>query len=92
MVPFNSFLSMLTLGLAVTLFFTGGMTTYFGEGKTKLAGVAQIIIGIAAILVSFLIYLAHYPGKYGQAFISLLGGVVGALIGVGIFLVTIIKA
>ncbi len=89
---FSSFLSMLLLGLGVALLFTGGMTVYFGEGKTRIAGIIQLVIAIVALFVMIYLYVMPYRTEFVQSFIALLGGVVGALIGAGIFLITIIKA
>jgi len=83
---------MLLLGLGVALLFTGGMTVYFGEGKTRIAGIVQLVIAIVALVVMFAAYVLPYKAEFVQSFIAVLGGVVGALIGAGVFLVTIIKA
>ncbi|RLF67652.1 MAG: hypothetical protein DRN26_01795 [Thermoplasmata archaeon] len=71
---------------------TGGLTVYFGEGRTRIAGVLQLVIGVVAIIVMIFLYALPSWSYFVQAFIALLGGVVGALIGAGIFLVSIIKA
>lgn len=88
---FSSFLSMMLLGIGVALLLTGGLTLYFGEGRTRIAGVLQLVIGVVAIIVMIFLYaLPNWP-YFVKAFIALLGGVVGALIGAGIFLLSIIK-
>jgi len=89
---FSSFLSMMLLGIGAALLITGGLTVYFGEGKTRIAGVLQLVIGVVALIVMIFLYILPYKSMFVQAFIALLGGVVGALIGAGIFLVSIIKA
>jgi len=80
------------LGIGVALLLTGGLTVYFGEGRTRIAGVLQLVIGVVAIIVMIFLYALPSWSYFVQAFIALLGGVVGALIGAGIFLVSIIKA
>ena len=97
------FLGMLTLVFSVASFIAGVFTAYFGSGKSRAVGAVLIIIGI----IVFVIFLwgAHvlsfmgtppaiidFYGTVQNGVVFIIGGVVGALIALGIFLLAIMKA
>lgn len=92
------FLSMLMLILAIGTFIAGVFTAYFGTGRSRAVGAILALIGIIVgylyIDFTWLHYLGSYfvPSMFSTGIISIVGGLVGALISLGIFLAAIMKA
>ncbi len=94
------FVSMLLLVLAIGTIIAGGFTVYFGSGKSRAVGSILFLIGIIIALI-FYNYSADTP-IWGEAMwnwetvkngvAALVGGIVGALVALGIFLAGIMKA
>jgi len=98
------FLSMLTLVFAIASVIAGIFTAYFGSGKSRAVGGILIVIGLLVFII-FLYgagllsgYLGmpegvlNFQGTIIQGIIAIIGGIVGALIALGIFLLAIMKA
>ncbi len=92
------FLNMLMLLFAIGTFVAGVFTAYFGAGRSRAIGALLIVIGIIVgyLYVDFtwLHYVGAFftPGIFSSGIVSVLGGLVGALIALGIFLAAIMKA
>ncbi len=93
------FVSMLLLVFAIGTIIAGAFTVYFGSGKSRAIGSILFILGIIVALIFY-----NYSGGelWGNAawswdtvksgVLALVGGIVGALIAVGVFLAGIMKA
>ncbi|HDN50580.1 MAG TPA: hypothetical protein ENG06_02260 [Thermoplasmatales archaeon] len=93
------FVSMLLLVFAIGTIIAGAFTVYFGSGKSRAIGSILFLLGIIVGIVFY-----NYSGGelWGCAawswttvkagVLSLVGGIVGALIAVGVFLAGIMKA
>ena len=93
------FLSMLLLVFAVGTIIGGLFTIYFGSGRSRIIGSILLIIGIIVALIFY-----NYSGGelWGNStwtwevvkkvIVSLLGGVIGAIFAIGVFLAGIMKA
>jgi hypothetical protein len=92
---------MLMLVFAIASVIAGLFTTYFGSGKSRSVGAILIIVGI---LVSILFLwgaqvlnigavpdIMNFTGVVLNGVAAVVGGVIGALIALGIFLLTIMK-
>jgi uncharacterized membrane protein len=95
----DPFLSMLLLIFAIGTVLAGIFTIYFGSGKSRTIGGILFIVGIIVALVFY-----NYSGGelWGNAawdwdtvwvgLASLIGGIIGALVALGVFLAGIMKA
>lgn len=93
------FLTVMLLTLGFFLILAGIFTAYFGSGKSRIIGIALLIIGlIIGLLWGGMDYL--YPGILDinmvdviwVAFINIIAAAVGALIAIGVFLLAILKS
>ena len=95
----NLFLSMLLLILAIGTIVAGAFTIYFGTGKSRAIGGILFIIGIivAIIFYNYTTGSIWNVSSWGwktvsMGIASLIGGLIGGLIALGIFLAGIMKA
>jgi len=102
----SQFLSMMTLVFAIASIIAGIFTAYFGSGKSRAVGGILIIIGLlvfviflygAALLEGILgepglDSILNFQGTIVQGVVAIIGGVIGAAIALGIFLLAIMKA
>ena len=93
------FVSMLLLVFAIGTILAGAFTIYFGSGRSRAIGSLLFLIGIIVALIFY-----NYSGgelwgerewtweivKAGIA--SIIGGIIGALVALGVFLAGIMKA
>ena len=92
------FLSMLMLVFSIATFIAGIFTAYFGSGKSRAIGGILIIIGLIVgyLFVDFtwLYYIGSYfvPSLVYGGIAAIIGGLIGGLIALGIFLAAIMKA
>jgi hypothetical protein len=100
------FLSMLTLVFAIASIIAGIFTAYFGSGRSRAVGGVLIVIGIIVFII-FMWGAGWITGIMGvpeagsifyfkdhilQGIVAIIGGIIGALIALGIFLMAIMKA
>jgi hypothetical protein len=95
------FLSMLMLVFAIASVIAGIFTTYFGSGKSKAVGAILILVGILVFIlflwgagvlkIGAVPDLMDFAGAVINGIVAVAGALVGALIALGIFLLTIIK-
>ena len=86
-------LSLLSLSFIVL----GALTAYFGSGKSRVAGVTLLLVGIIIPLILYFVYWIHQPSGYfthqillpGLLYIG--GGLLGVVIAFLIFLGVIMK-
>ena len=101
----NIFLFVLILSFGIFSLLAGIFTAYFGAGKSRAIGGSLLLIGIVIILIWFYFgYMMDYPddsiigivhweaAKTLEAFITVLGAIIGALVAVGVFLLAIMKS
>ena len=88
-------LTMFTVGFAIVMFGMGALVAYYGSNKTRNAGFVFILIGVVAAWYWNTQYVAGEAWAGVAMLDSLLavaGGFAGAIVGVIIFLVAIIKS
>ena len=91
------FLEVFLLVLSLTFIVLGALTAYFGSGKSRIAGVSLLVIGIVIPVVLYFLYWAKEIGYFtndlllpGLIYIgaALVGLVVGFLVFLGIIMKT----
>ncbi len=92
-----TFLQVILSLLSLTFIVVGALTTYFGSGKSRAAGISILIVGI---ILPIIMYFAWWrPNGSGYFTNSILlpgllyigGGIIGVAIGFGVFLGIIMK-
>ncbi len=93
------FLTVLILVFALFMLLAGIFTAYFGSGKSRMIGVALLVIGIVVGVLwivmgldSVAIIDVNLSDVVWNAFLFILSGVLGALAAIGVFLVAIMKS
>jgi len=96
----HNFLTILLLVFGLFLILAGLFTAYFGSGKSRMIGVALLVVGLVVGIGIGAVY--HYDfgsstnaglvSLIWEAFLVILAAAVGALIAVAIFLVAIMKS
>jgi len=87
------FVSMLLIGIGVALLATGLFTSYFGAGKSQKIGFSLLIMGILAIVLTYILTFEAGTGVSTQfddgAFMDALVSGISALAGmiIGMFLI-----
>ena len=88
-------LTLFTVGFAIVMLGMGALVAYYGSKKTRNAGFAFILIGA----VAFWFWKTHsVTGGYMadvtmlDSLLAVAGGFAGAIVGVIIFLIAIIKS
>jgi hypothetical protein len=94
-----AFLTVLILVFALFMLLAGIFTAYFGSGKSRMIGVALLVIGLVAGVLwvvmgmdSVAIIDVDLSKVIWDAFLFILAGVLGALAAIGVFLVAIMKS
>ncbi|MEE3276459.1 MAG: hypothetical protein VX193_01355 [Candidatus Thermoplasmatota archaeon] len=88
-------LTMFTVGFAIVMFGMGALVAYYGSKKTRSAGFAFIFIG--AVATWYWNTQSAVGGAWAEvvmldSLLAVAGGFAGAIVGVIIFLVAIIKS
>lgn len=95
------FLTLVILVFAVVMILAGVFSAYFGKGKNRAYGLIMAVVGLlVAVVFSYLLYDGPIAELVAvntwdlvyNAIVYLIGILVGALIAVGIFLVTVLKS
>ena len=97
-----NFVTVIILAFAIVMVMAGLFTAYFGSGKSRTSGIIMLIAGIAVgVLWVFLcngfgtdpiIENVDVWGVFLDAFIDVVGVVIGAIVAVAIFLFAILKS
>jgi hypothetical protein len=92
---------MLMLAFAIASMIAGIFTVYFGSGKSKVVGAILIFLGILVFIlflwgagvlkIGAVPDLMDFTGIIINGIVAVAGALVGALIALGIFLLTILK-
>ena len=88
-------LTLFTVGFAIVLLGMGALVAYYGSKKTRNAGFGFILLGLLATYGWY--YQTYVDGAWigvamPDALLAVAGGFAGAIVGVIIFLVAIIKS
>lgn len=93
------FLTVLILVFALFMLLAGIFTAYFGSGKSRMIGVALLVIGVVVGVLwvlmgidSIAVIDVNLSDVVWNAFLYILSGVLGALAAIGVFLVAIMKS
>jgi hypothetical protein len=94
-----AFLTVLILVFALFMLLAGIFTAYFGSGKSRMIGVALLVIGLVVGILWVIMSLdsvdvipVDLSKVIWDAFLFILAGVLGALAAIGVFLVAIMKS
>ncbi|MEL9999528.1 MAG: hypothetical protein QXG55_04305 [Thermoplasmata archaeon] len=81
---------------ALVLFILGVFTAYFGSGKSRMAGILLLVVGLIVGLIYIIYRHIYNPGYFiniilipGLAYIG--GAIIGAVIAFLLFLLVIMK-
>ncbi len=93
------FISVVVLVFSLVLVLTGAFTTYFGSGKSRVIGVVLLVVGLV-IGILYVLAGSHYLNIIDvpirtiiiETTLYLVATVIGAVIGIGVFLGAIMKA
>jgi hypothetical protein len=101
----NVFLFVLLLSFGIFSLLAGIFTAYFGAGKSRAIGGVLLVLGLVVILVwVYFGILSSYPddsilgivhweaARTMEAFITVLGAIIGAVVAIVMFLVAIMKS
>jgi hypothetical protein len=101
----NIFLFVLIMSFGIFSLLAGVFTAYFGAGKSRAIGGFLLVIGIVIILIwvyfgimqdfpdDTILGIVHWDAaKTLEAFLTVLGAIIGALVAVGVFLLAIMKS
>jgi len=83
-------ISMLIMGSALSMLLMGLLISYYGSSKTRNVGVLFLIIGAA--LAYYVTFEAYHDVVFMESMLAFIGGMLGGIIGIIIFLVAIIKS
>ncbi len=96
------FLTIMILAFAIVMVLAGLFTTGFGNGRSRIAGVIMLILGIVVGGVWVLlcgngniiepVFDVDVWDVFWNGLVNLVGILIGALVAVGIFLVAILKS
>ena len=93
------FLTVIILVFALFMLLAGVFTAYFGSGKSRMIGVALLVIGLIVGIIWVVMGLdsvdlidVDLAKVIWDAFLYILAGVIGALAAIGVFLLAIMKS
>ncbi len=99
MIGLWEFLTVLILVFALFMLLAGIFTAYFGSGKSRMIGIALLVIGVIIGVLWVVMGLdsvaaidVNLSEVVWNAFLFILAGVLGALAAIGVFLVAIMKS
>ena len=94
-----AFLTVVILVFALFMLLAGIFTAYFGSGKSRMIGVALLVVGLVIGIIwvvlgmdSVGILNVDLSSVIWNAFLYIIAGVIGALIAIGAFLLAIMKS
>ena len=96
------FVTVMVLAFGIFLMLAGIFTAWFGNGKSRMAGLIMVIAGAVAFAVWMLLCGAggimdavidvDVMKVFVDALINFIGVLIGALVAIGIFLVVVLKS
>lgn len=102
MTAVDIFLSIALFSFGVLTLLAGGFTAYFGAGKSRRIGFGLAVVGLLALFLWIGLAFVSIPALQNlaqwdsrevlRALVAVVGSVIGAVVALGIFLVSIMKA
>lgn len=93
------FLTVMVLVFALFMLLAGIFTAYFGSGKSRMIGVALLVIGLVVGIVwvisgmdSVGVINVDLSIVVWNAFVYIIAALIGALLAIGVFLLAIMKS
>ena len=83
-------MSMLMVGASLSMLLMGLLISDYGSSKTRNVGFGFLLIGIA--LIYYVTSMAYDSVIFVNSILAFIGGMLGGIIGIVIFLVAIIKS
>jgi len=83
-------ISMGLTGAMLAMLGMGLLISYYGSSKTRNVGLFFLVIGIG--LAYYITSIDDSTVHFGNAFIAFIGGMLGGIIGIVVFLIAIIKS
>ncbi len=87
--------SMVTLFLAIALLGGGGLTLYFGSKKSRGIGTIILTAGVIILLLSIWLINGFFTNsvrpEFWYAIVGLFSAILGGIIGLGVFLLVLLK-
>lgn len=92
-------MTVLILVFALFMLLAGIFTAYFGSGKSRMIGVALLVIGLVVGVLWVVMGMdsvnainVDLSSVVWNAFVYIIAAVIGALIAIGVFLLAIMKS
>ena len=83
-------ISMLMVGASLSMLLMGFLISYYGSSKTRNVGLIFLIVGAA--LMYYVTTMAYDTVVFMNSILAFVGGMIGGIIGIVIFLIAIIKS
>ena len=83
-------ISMLMVGASLSMLLMGLLISYYGSSKTRNVGLIFLIVGTA--LIYYVTTMAYDTVVFMNSILALVGGMIGGIVGIVIFLIAIIKS
>ena len=83
-------ISMLIVGAALSMLLMGLLISYYGSSKTRNVGILFLIIGASSAY--YVTSMAYDAVVFMNSILAFIGGMLGGIIGIVIFLIAIIKS
>ena len=83
-------ISMLMVGASLSMLLMGFLISYYGSSKTRNVGLLFLIIGAA--LIYYVTTMAYDTVVFMNSILAFVGGMIGGIVGIVIFLIAIIKS
>ena len=83
-------ISMLMVGASLSMLLMGLLISYYGSNKTRNVGLIFLIAGAA--LIYYVTTMAYDTVVFMNSILAFVGGMIGGIVGIVIFLIAIIKS
>lgn len=83
-------ISMLMVGASLSMLLMGLLISYYGSSKTRNVGLIFLIVGAA--LIYYVTTMAYDTVVFMNSMLAFVGGMIGGIVGIIIFLIAIIKS
>ena len=83
-------ISMLMVGASLSMLLMGLLISYYGSSKTRNVGLIFLIVGAA--LIYYVTTMADVDVVFMNSILAFVGGMIGGIVGIVIFLIAIIKS